>query len=72
MKTREDRGVPHEDSHEIFLDALKRLDRAFQYAEIDEEAVERLKHPKAILEVTIPVRMDDGSLRFFYRIPRAP
>ena len=49
----------------IFEDAIRRLDRAFQYAEIDQEAVERLKHPKQILEVSIPVRMDDGSLRVF-------
>ncbi len=50
---------------DIFQDAIRRLDRAFQYAEIDQEAVERLKHPKQILEVSIPVRMDDGSLRVF-------
>ncbi len=50
---------------DIFEDAIRRLDRAFQYAEIDQEAVERLKHPKQILEVSIPVRMDDGSLRVF-------
>ena len=50
---------------DIFDDAIRRLDRAFQYAEIDQEAVERLKHPKQILEVSIPVRMDDGSLRVF-------
>jgi glutamate dehydrogenase (NADP+) len=50
---------------DIFEDAIGRLDRAFQYAEIDQEAVERLKHPKQILEVSIPVRMDDGSLCVF-------
>ncbi len=55
---------------DIFEDAIGRLDRAFQHAEIDLEAVERLKHPKQILEVSIPVRMDDGSLRVFtgYRV----
>ena len=54
----------------IFDDALRRLDRASQYAEIDQEAVERLRHPKQILEVSIPVRMDDGTLRIFtgYRV----
>ena len=54
----------------IFSDAIKRLDRAFEFAEIDAEAVERLKHPKAILQVAVPVRMDDGSLRIFegYRV----
>ena len=34
------------------------------------EAVERLKHPKAIVQVAVPVRMDDGSLQIFegYRV----
>ncbi len=50
---------------DVFSDAIKRLDRAFEYAQIDEEAVEKLRHPKAILQVSIPVRMDDGSLRVF-------
>lgn len=54
----------------IFDDAIKRLDRAFEFAAIDREAVERLKHPKAIVQVAVPVRMDDGSLRVFegYRV----
>jgi glutamate dehydrogenase (NADP+) len=55
---------------QIFENALRRLDRAVQYAEIDPEAVERLKHPKAIKQVSIPLRMDDGSLKIFtgYRV----
>lgn len=65
--------VPRElirEDERIFHDALKRLDKAFEYAEIDSEALEKLKHPKATLEVSIPVRMDDGSLRVFtgYRV----
>jgi len=56
--------------HSIFADAIKRLDRAGEIANIDEEAIERLRHPKAMLNVSIPVRMDDGSLRVFegYRV----
>lgn len=55
---------------QVFSDAVKRLDRAFRYARIDEEALEKLKHPKSILQVSIPLRMDDGSLRIFegYRV----
>ncbi len=49
----------------IFSDALKRLDKAFKYADVNPEVVERLKQPNAILEVSIPVRMDDGRLRIF-------
>ncbi len=54
----------------LFDDAIRRLDRAFAYARIDAEAVERLKHPRAIVQVAVPVRMDDGSLRIFegYRV----
>lgn len=55
---------------DIFQDAISRLDSAFAHAQIDPEALEKLKHPKATLEVSIPVRMDDGSLRVFtgYRV----
>ena len=56
--------------HGIFDNAISRLDAAFPHAEINEEALEKLKFPKAILQVSIPVRMDDGSLRVFegYRV----
>ena len=54
----------------IFNDAIGRLDVAGKLADISDETVERLRHPKAILQVSIPVRMDDGSLRVFegYRV----
>lgn len=54
----------------IFTEALSRLDKAFAYADIDQEAIERLKYPKAILEISVPLRKDDGSLAIYkgYRI----
>ena len=54
----------------IFEDALRRLDLAARYSKIDPEALERLKVPRAVLEVGIPVRMDDGSEKVFigYRV----
>ncbi len=57
-------------SDDIFQEAIKRLDRAAEFADIDDEALLRLKSPRAILEVSIPVRMDDGSLQVFrgYRV----
>lgn len=57
-------------SKNIFEQAIARLDAAFNNAAIDPEVLEQLKHPKQILEVSIPVRMDDGSLRSFigYRV----
>lgn len=55
---------------DIFADALKRLDAAFPHAKLDEESLQILKCAKNILEVSIPVRMDDGSLQVFtgYRV----
>ncbi|MDB6097179.1 MAG: hypothetical protein JWM09_1457 [Francisellaceae bacterium] len=55
---------------DIFLDAISRLDKAFELAKVEPEVIERLKHPKSALQVGIPVRMDDGSLKVFtgYRV----
>ncbi|NUP99118.1 MAG: Glu/Leu/Phe/Val dehydrogenase [Armatimonadetes bacterium] len=54
----------------LFEGALKRVDQAFPFAGISEEALNKLKKPKAILEVSIPVRMDDGRLEVYtgYRV----
>ncbi len=54
----------------LFEDALKNLDEAFAYAEIHPEALERLRHPRTSIEVSIPVRMDSGEIRVFrgYRV----
>ncbi len=52
-------------SMDIFKDALSHLDKAAHVSCIDPEALEKLKHPKCMLQVSIPVRMDDGSLQFF-------
>jgi glutamate dehydrogenase (NADP+) len=54
----------------IFEDAVGRLDLAAKYVQVDAEALEKLKFPRAMLQVSIPVRMDDGSLRIFegYRV----
>src|ERR1700730_14688808 len=49
----------------IFVEALMRLDKAFKYSDINKEALEKLKNPKAILQVSIPLRKDDGSLQIF-------
>lgn len=57
-------------SQPLLSDANQRLEKALQYVTIHEDAAERLKSPKASLTVSIPVRMDDGSLRVFqgYRV----
>ncbi|NEN91973.1 MAG: Glu/Leu/Phe/Val dehydrogenase [Okeania sp. SIO3H1] len=57
-------------SDSLFADASLRLEKALKYVSLSEDTKERLKHPKASLIVSIPVRMDDGSLRVFqgYRV----
>eukprot|EP00913_Durusdinium_trenchii_P005618 g5236.t1 len=62
--------MSQESPDDVFIGAIKRLDRAAQFADIDDEALMRLKSPRAVLEVSIPVRMDDGSLEVFraYRV----
>lgn len=54
----------------LLSDANRRLERALKYVNLSEDAAERLRFPKASLKVSIPVRMDDGSLRVFegYRV----
>ncbi len=58
------------ESLSLLSDANKRLEKAIKYVGISEDASARLKHPKTSLSVSIPVRMDDGSLRIFqgYRV----
>jgi len=50
---------------DIYASAIERLDLAARFSDAAPETVERLRRPKQLLEVSIPVRMDDGSLRIF-------
>jgi glutamate dehydrogenase (NADP+) len=54
----------------LLSDAELRLEQALKHTAISEDAIESLKFPKASLTVSIPVRMDDGSLKVFqgYRV----
>ena len=55
---------------DLYTRAVKRLEPAARYSDIQPEALERLKHPLSVLEVSIPVRTNDGVLRIFqgYRV----
>ncbi len=57
-------------SDSLFADASRRLEKALKYVSLSEDTKERLQYPKSTLIVSIPVRMDDGSLRVFqgYRV----
>lgn len=54
----------------IFTNALKRLESAVAHVDLSDDVRERLSHPIASLTVSIPIRMDDGSLKTFtgYRV----
>ena len=52
-------------SKNIFEDALDRLKLIAEEADVDAEVVEALSHPEALIKATLPVRMDDGSMRYF-------
>ena len=58
------------DNSTLLDDASKRLEQALKYVDISEDAIALLQHPKTSLSVSIPVRMDDGSLKVFsgYRV----
>ncbi|MBD1838810.1 Glu/Leu/Phe/Val dehydrogenase [Coleofasciculus sp. FACHB-64] len=57
-------------SDSLFADASQRLEQALKFVSISDDAAEHLKYPKASLAVSIPVRMDNGTLRIFqgYRV----
>lgn len=53
-----------------FQSALTQLDRVADRLKLDAGTLAILKHPKRSLQVSLPVRMDDGSTRVFegYRV----
>ena len=50
--------------------ALRQLDIAAKKLKLDPDLHEKLKYPQRVLQVAIPIRMDDGHLRVFigYRV----
>src|SRR5688572_3777042 len=59
-----------ERSADLFTRSLDRMLAAARHSRIDAESLERLRTPRVVLEVAIPVRLDDGTLRVFrgYRV----
>jgi glutamate dehydrogenase (NADP+) len=59
-----------ETADSLFHGASGRLEAALEHAAVSADTLERLKLPQAVLKVSIPVRMDDGTLRNFpgYRV----
>lgn len=57
-------------SNELFKNVSKQIEETCRMAGIDPNVGDRLKRPKRALVVSIPVRMDDGSIHVFegYRV----
>ena len=63
-------SAPPQPEPDLFCRSLDRVRLAANHATIDPETLLRLSAPRRILEVSIPVRMDDGTLQIFcgYRV----
>lgn len=53
------------DSVDVFEDAVARMERIGQRAGICAELIESLRRPRSTHIASLPVRMDDGSTRYF-------
>lgn len=54
----------------LFQDAIKQLEEAAKIMDLDPNVKERLKYPKRSLQVSVPIRLDDGTVKTFigYRV----
>lgn len=54
----------------FFENAKKQFEKSLKYIDISDDAKEILSRPKEVIEVSIPVRMSNGSLKVFtgYRV----
>ncbi len=64
---------PHSEAHlngPLFQNALQNLNEAAKLINCDPNILERLQKPRRSITVSIPVRMDDGSVKVFtgYRV----
>ena len=48
-----------------FLNAQKQLENVAKYLDISTDVLEVLKNPQRLLEVNIPVKMDNGEIKVF-------
>lgn len=54
----------------FFQDAFAQLEEAAAIMKMDPNVLERLKYPKRALQVSVPIRLDDGTVKVFegYRV----
>jgi len=54
----------------LYQDALSQLDTAAQVMNLDPNVLDRLRYPKRAVQVSVPIRLDDGTVKTFmgYRV----
>ena len=54
----------------LYKDAISQLEIAAEVMNLDPNITERMRYPKRALQVSVPIRLDDGSLKTFlgYRV----
>ncbi|MDY6775887.1 MAG: Glu/Leu/Phe/Val dehydrogenase [Halobacteria archaeon] len=57
--------MSHEDTTNPYVTMRKQLDRAYDSIDVDENIYRRLEHPERLHSVSLPVRMDDGTVENF-------
>jgi glutamate dehydrogenase (NAD(P)+) len=62
--------LPPELEDPLFLQAVGQFDQVLAHADVDPSVAERLRYPERALSISIPVRLDDGSIGVFpgYRV----
>ncbi len=57
-------------SSPMYQDALNQLEMAGSIMKLDPNVLERLKYPKRAIQVSVPIRLDDGTVKVFegYRV----
>lgn len=54
----------------LFENTLKQIDQAAKLMKLDVQVEEMMRHPERVIEVSLPVKMDNGTIRVFtgYRV----
>ena len=62
--------LPPELHDPLYLQAVGQLDQVLPHADVDPGVAERLRYPERALSISIPVRLDDGSIGVYpgYRV----
>jgi glutamate dehydrogenase (NAD(P)+) len=62
--------LPPELDEPLYRQALGQLDQALQHAAVEPGIAEKLRYPERALSVSIPIKLDDGSVAVFagYRV----